>query len=43
MPTMLLGTGGSTWQDNDKTALMVRNALLAGFVAIDTANHYRCV
>ena len=41
MPTMLLGTGGSTWQDNDKTALMVRNALLAGFVAIDTANHYR--
>ena len=41
MPSVLLGTGGSTWMNEDRTATMVRQALLAGFRGVDTANHYR--
>ena len=38
---MVLGTGATTWMDNDKTERMVTTALKAGFLGIDTANHYR--
>ena len=42
MPSMVLGTGATTWMDNDKTQAMVTSALLrAGFAGVDTANHYR--
>ena len=41
MPSMLLGTGATTWMDEAKTEAAVRKALLAGFSGIDTANHYR--
>lgn len=41
MPRLLLGAGGSTWMNDQKTENMVHNALLAGFPGIDTANHYR--
>ncbi len=41
MPRLLLGTGAATWMDDQKTEAMVRSGLLAGFMGIDTANHYR--
>ena len=41
MPTILLGTGGSTWMNVETTERMVTTGLLAGFVGVDTANHYR--
>ncbi|KAL1511330.1 hypothetical protein AB1Y20_006135 [Prymnesium parvum] len=42
MPKVILGAGGSTWMNVDKTDLMVYNALKhGGFRAVDTANHYR--
>jgi len=41
MPSVLLGTGASTWMNETSTATMVKNALLAGFPGVDTANHYR--
>lgn len=41
MPTLLLGAGGSTWQNEQKTEAMVDNALRVGFPGLDGANHYR--
>ena len=41
MPSVVLGTGATTWMDNDKTEAMVTKALKVGFLGIDTANHYR--
>jgi diketogulonate reductase-like aldo/keto reductase len=41
MPTMLLGTGAATWNNNTSTELSVTAGLLAGFPGVDTANHYR--
>lgn len=38
---MILGTGATTWMNEQSTEAAVRHALLAGFQGIDTANHYR--
>jgi len=42
MPKVILGAGGSTWMDDDRTDVMVYRALKdGGFRGVDTANHYR--
>lgn len=42
MPKVILGAGGSTWMDDDRTDVMVYQALKnGGFRGVDTANHYR--
>jgi hypothetical protein len=41
MPRLLLGTGATTWMNETTTQAMVTHGLRAGFLGIDTANHYR--
>ena len=40
MPLMLWGSGGSTQENSTSTAPAVRDAINAGFLGIDCANHY---
>jgi len=41
MPTLIQGTGASTWMNDTSTEAEVYAGLMAGMVGVDTANHYR--